>query len=188
MNLAWQQLIKYLSPPSKAIFVNKAIFLEINDNNVVIGLKDKGLREIAVKKREELEKCSKQIFNRNVKVLFRFVSSDEVPTSTISATDDRPSYQAVSTTNSATNSATSYTVSSSERNEISDRPSSPVNKLDEITKALPEEPNLKTELKTPDLTELDERVSTRSVQPTEESAAIKNVVTFFDGQVIDLND
>jgi len=188
LNLAWQQLIKYLSPPSKAIFVNKAIFLEINDNNVVIGLKDKGLREIAVKKREELEKCSKQIFNRNVKVLFRFVSSDEVPTSTISATDDRPSYQAVSTTNSATNSAISYTVSSSERNEISDRPSSPVNKLDEITKALPEEPNLKTELKTPDLTELDERVSTRSVQPTEESAAIKNVVTFFDGQVIDLND
>jgi len=187
LNLGWQELIKHLSPPAKAIFVNKATFLEINQDNVVIGLRDKGLREIAIKKREELEKSCKQVFNRNVKVLFRFVSLDEVPKSSVpklslvaesSLIDsgrkhlegNHPSPQSIATADTTTVPKISF--DSSRNNSVISPPI--------------EVSNLSIEAAESDRQEIDELPS-GFVAPTAESEAIKNVVTFFDGQIIDLN-
>jgi DNA polymerase III subunit gamma/tau len=185
LNLAWQQLTKYLSPPARAIFVNKATFLEINEDNVVIGLKDKGLREIAIKKREELEKSCKQIFNRNVKVQFRFVSSNEVPKSSIVSEssvssggthleENRPIPQSSATADNAANKTVS---------KISDRSpnNSSIPAPIEVLNTSTTEANLNL-----DREKIDEQITSGFVEPTAESEAIKNVVTFFDGQIIDL--
>lgn len=162
LNEAWQQLVKYLSPPSKAVFVNKATFIEINDDHVVIGLKDKGLREIAIKKRDELEKCCSQIFNRNVKVQFRFISPDQV--STPSVISEAP-------------------LASQSHYQASPAPipiHNPANDLE--NHKTPEVP----EVSKPTIAETNlHNLEGRSLQ---ESAAVKNVITFFDGQLINLPD
>ncbi len=164
LGMAWQQLVKYLSPPSKAIFQNKAIFMEINHDNVVIGLKDKGLREIAVMKREELEKSCKQIFNRPVKVLFRFIATEENKVTTSSASS---SY----TSDPTPNVESYHKVESFHKIEPPRIESIKTEKLEKIEKSNDSDIPINTSLK-------------RSPQ---ENEAIKNVVSFFDGQVIDLN-
>ncbi len=164
---AWQQLVKYLSPPSKAVFVNKATFIEINDDHVVIGLKDKGLREIAIKKRDELEKCCSQIFNRNVKVQFRFISPDQVSTPSVISEAPLPNqahYQA---------SPEPVKIPAKIYNPVtSDLANHNPPQVLEVSKPIEVETSLNN-------------LEGRSPQ---ESAAVKNVITFFDGQLIDLPD
>ena len=161
LGTAWQQLVRYLSPPAKAIFVNKAVFLEINQDNVVIGLKDKGLREIAIKKRDELEKCAKQIFNRTVKVQFRFVSSDSELTAKTPLPISINPLPNISTT-------TIENIPKIENNSVVENTPKIESKLESMDKS---------------------NTSNQSFQElTQESEAIKNVVSFFDGQVINLNE
>ncbi|AFY75230.1 DNA polymerase III, subunit gamma/tau [Synechococcus sp. PCC 7502] len=166
--IAWQELIRYLSPPSKAIFVNKAIFLEINHDHVVIGLKDKGLREIAIKKREELEKCSKQVFKRPMQVKFRFVTSE---------TETQKSSLSPSPTSAPTPIAPTTPV---------ENPQIPESNL-AITNLPKSNPSPKTEEKINENENISPQPDLSAPRSPQASEAIKNVVTFFDGQLINLN-
>ncbi len=180
---SWQQLIKFLSPPSKAVFVSKATFLEINAENVVIGLKDKGLKEIAIKKRDELEKCCAQVFDRKVKILFRFISADIISSSNSDSISDSISSQNSDQT-SKQNSNQDYARDSEPKFENS------------FDKNLDNKPNVAPPVRTAsDVDNFSKNAPEKNVASSSEShdsdsspesSAIKNVVTFFDGQIIDL--
>ncbi len=79
-NLAyWHELLQHLPTPTRSIFKDNATFLEINFDNVIIGLSPNILKDVAVSKRKDLQNYCIQIFQRQVEVKFKFVSPAAVP-------------------------------------------------------------------------------------------------------------
>ncbi len=75
----WQNVMAMLPSPTKAIFEQKqAHFRQIDTSSVIIGLggnRDEATKNIAIQKREELERVCSQVLNRPIKVRFTFVAS-----------------------------------------------------------------------------------------------------------------
>jgi DNA polymerase III subunit gamma/tau len=175
----WQELMRHLPPVTKGLLEGNGRFMSAEGDLVKIGLKNATLKEIAEKKKDEIQKHCEQVFGRKVQISFvTSTSITNLPASdNQSKTANRSQAKIITNPASLAIAATTITSQQLPSQSLSDIQAThqpiveaePISKLESSSKS-------------------GKNSKPISYQSSAQEFAVKNVATFFSGQIVDLDD
>ena len=172
----WQNVLSALQPSTKAIFTYtmKAYLLSIESEVVRICLdveKSDYIKQLATEKRSELEIACSRTLRRNVKVIFRFNSTDSVQSNSDNVGNPLPVSPAINSPAITSSPVSRPNPSSSPPNPQPTPPATvpPANVNPSLEKSKPLQ-------------------SQSYVGMSDDDRVIKNLAELFNGQIIDLDE
>lgn len=172
----WQSVLAMLPTPSKSVFMQKqAHFLSIDTSTVKVGLgsnRDETTKNIVVQKRGELEDACSKLFQRPIKVMFKFVAPT-AQSEPLQVAAPLPHSPAIAPTSPAP------PVQTAPPPVPINTPTSNTPPVLSISQPIPQSTPQATPVPAP---------SQGYVSPSADDMVLRNIVELFNGQIIDLDE
>jgi DNA polymerase III subunit gamma/tau len=181
LETSWQELVSILLPAARGLLAEHGRFVEVTQTTVTIGLKNPALKKIAEPKRDEIAKSCEKVFKRPIQVQFAVVGAKATAKKTMPAS---PSAAPSTTPSIATNREVALPPQSS---------APPIShpKSDDLQITSPSSGDTHPTGNQPAPTQSDPPISSPTSgysAKSPEELAIRNIVEFFNGQIINLDD
>jgi DNA polymerase III subunit gamma/tau len=184
----WQELVSILLPAARGLLAEHGRFVEVTETTVTIGLKNPALKKIAEPKREEIAKSCEKVFKRPIQVVFAVVGAKASAKKTMTASPSAaPSIAPATTASIATSIIANPSVV-----PPSQPPAAPASHAHiDRPVSKPSSSDTHPTEKRPESTQPDSSISnptTGYIAKSPEELAIRNIVEFFNGQIVNLDD
>lgn len=188
LEASWQELVSILLPAARGLLAEHGRFVEVTETTVTIGLKNPALKKIAEPKREEIAKSCEKVFKRPMQVQFAVVGAKATAKKTMTASPSvTPSTTPANSSSTTPSIAISQDIAPPPQSSVpptsdrkSDRPTPKPGSGSthpEGNQPAPPQPN-------PSIANPSSGYSAKSP----EELAIRNIVEFFNGQIVNLDD
>jgi DNA polymerase III subunit gamma/tau len=188
LEASWQELVAILLPAARGLLAEHGRFVEVTETTVTIGLKNPALKKIAEPKREEIAKSCEKVFKRPMQVVFAVVGAKASAKKTMTASPSvAPSITPATTTSNTLSIIDGLSVAPSP--QTPDTPASCINIDHPTSKSSSSDMHPIENRSEP--TRPDSPISnptTGYIVKSPEELAIRNIVEFFNGQIVNLDD
>jgi DNA polymerase III subunit gamma/tau len=180
LEASWQELVLILLPAARGLLAEHGRFVEVTQTTVTIGLKNPALKKIAEPKRDEIAQSCEKVFKRPMQVMFAVVGPKATTKKTMTASPSAaPSTTPSITANPNVAPPPQPSVAPTSHPNIDYLVSQPISDGMHPTGNRPEPTQTDSPISNP---------TTGYIAKSPEELAIRNIVEFFNGQIVNLDE